>query len=57
MCLSGRWLLDMIGFKNDYINIAFGIVWGTFIYTFFIVITGYIPWSEGIKLLRKLKKK
>lgn len=57
MCLAGRWVIDQLGFKNDYANISIGAICGTLIYTVIILLMGYIRPSEGLELLTKLKKR
>ena len=40
MCLAGGWMIERLGFNNDYANISIGAICGTFIYTAIIFITG-----------------
>ncbi len=57
MCLAGRWVIDKLGIKNDYANIAIGITCGTLIYVSVIILTRYIRPSEGLELAAKLRKR
>lgn len=57
MCLSCGWMIEKLGFDNDYVNISIGVICGSLIYVLIVILTGYIRPSEGLKLAVKLTKK
>ncbi|MCK5509067.1 MAG: oligosaccharide flippase family protein [Desulfobacterales bacterium] len=54
MCCVGRWIINYMGYTNDYINIAIGTICGMAIYMT-MIITIYIRPNEIRELFVKLK--
>ena len=55
MCFAGRWLINLVGSANNWINIGIGVVCGTFVYSTVILII-YIRPQEVRMLMQKLRK-
>ena len=52
MCIIGRWIIDFLGFTNNYINITVGALSGTIIYIVIILLV-YIRPTEINNLILK----
>lgn len=55
MCFAGRFIIDKLGYTNDYINLAIGIVCGTVIYASIILLI-YVRPREACELYYKITR-